>query len=145
VNFNVGFPGIPDNTVCIYLVNLFTGNFVFTDSITQVSTGYYLYYRVDTLHIYALNDSQLAVTGFCSNLLDTVKFKAYVSSAYTATVDTIVGDSVTNVGQILCRPLDTVNGSMLKYFSDTTNNLHIQLNVFSDTGATLHIGTAVKL
>ena len=144
VNYNWGFPGIQDSSVCLYLVDLFKGKYVFIDSVTQVSTGYYIFNQVDTLHIYALSSTQLAVTGFCSNPFDTVKFQAYVSSAYVATTDTIVGDSLTNQGQVLCRLLDTINGTMTSFFSDT-GVLQISFTVYSDTGATTHFGHAQKI
>lgn len=141
VNYNWGFPGVPNNSICFYPVDLFKGTYLFNDSVYQVSTaGYFVSFSVKTLNIYPYSQTKMAVTGFC-NFIDTVKFTAGVT--YVATTDTLVGDSLTNRGQILCRAVDTITGTITKDRVDSSV-LHVAIIVYSDTGATSHVGTAKK-
>jgi hypothetical protein len=53
-------------------------------------------------------------------------------------VDTTVGK-----GQLFCRPVDTVNGSLQRDLADTVG-LKIAFTVISDTGTRVHYGTATR-
>ncbi|NCX94894.1 MAG: hypothetical protein EBX41_00545 [Chitinophagia bacterium] len=140
VNFNWGFPGKPDNTVCFYPTDLFTGTYIYTDSVYTSPDNYFLYYRIDTLHFIAQSQTKVAVTGFCL-LRDTLRLTA--DKSYIAAVDTLIGDSTTNRGQYWCRIKDTVSGTILNSRLDTM--LHVSFQIISDTGTTLHIGKAKKI
>lgn len=137
VNYNWGFPGIPDNSICYYPTDIFRGNWLYTDSVYQQSSGLFLYTREETLRVYALSKTTLAIQGFCA---DSLKMTA---TGYLANVDTIVGDTLTNRGQLWCRLQDTVNGTVS--YSRIDSMLHVSLTVISDTGITNHIGKARKL
>ena len=140
VNYNWGFPGKPNNTVCFYPTDVFRGSYMIKDTVFQVSTGYILYSDSFVLQVYALSHTKIAALGFCS-AADSLKLTAGLS--YIATLDTLVGDSVTNQGQFWCRLRDTVSGTM--YDSPIDSLLHINFQIVSDTGITTHIGTGKKL
>ena len=141
-NDNWGFPGIPDNTVCIYPADLYVGKYVFHDSVSLQSTGLPIFVDTFILTFHKINNSRLAVTGFCANG-DSLFITA--APTFLASVDTTEGDSVTNWGQSLCGVADTINGSFVKdrVFDSL---MYLSLQVASDTGVvTLHIGTAKKI
>lgn len=142
VNYNWGFPGKPDNSICFYPTDLFKGTYLFIDSVYQSSTGYFLYEDSITLNFYPIDGShtRLAVIGFCGT--DSLLLTAGVGS-FTASVDTTLGDSLTYRGQRWCRILDTVNGTILNSRIDTL--LHVNLQIISDTGITTHVGKARKI
>ncbi|XZF12475.1 hypothetical protein ACTHGU_11840 [Chitinophagaceae bacterium MMS25-I14] len=141
VNYNWGFPGVPDNSVCFYPTQLFSGTYSFKDS---VYTPDERLARIDSfvLQLNALTHSQFSVSGFCTSG-GALNFTA--SRYYSATVDTTVADSSTGVyGQIFCSIADTVNGTFTK--SHTNDSIFtVSLTVISDTGTTTHRGTAYKL
>jgi hypothetical protein len=136
VNYNVGFPGKPDNTICFYPNDLFVGKYFYIDSIFQ-SDLTYTYSRIDTLYISSVSHTALRVIGFCAPG-DTLRLTAGIT--YVANLDTTIG-----TGQPLCRPQDTVSGTISKNLADTGAILHVYFQVVADTGTTLHIGTAKKL
>jgi hypothetical protein len=141
-NYNWGFPGIPDSTVCIYPTDLFAGKYQFIDSVFLQSNGYFIFVDTFTLTFYKLSLTKLGVTGFCSTA-DT--FYLTAGADFVATVDTLEGDSITNQGQKFCVLGDTVNGTFTKdRIFDSL--MYLSLQVISDTGAiTNHIGTAKKI
>lgn len=143
VNYNVGFPGKPDNTICIYPSDVFTGTYIFRDSVFHTSDNIFLFYDSVVISINpASYPSKISLTGIC-NSGGVLKLTA--SPTYLATVDTTIGDeTVINRGQPLCRLQDTVSGTIFRDRIDTTL-LHITLQVASDTGMTTHIGDARKL
>ena len=139
VNYNWGFPGKADNTVCFYPTDLFKGSYLFRDSIYRDT----LFIRYDSfiLNMSAQSHTKITVGGFCMNGNQIV---LTAGPTYVATVDTTVGDSTTlNLGQIMCRTQDTVSGTISKDRIDSTL-LHITLQVVSDTGTTTHYGSARK-
>ncbi len=140
VNYNWGFPGKPDNTICFYPTDEFKGQYVFIDSVYSMSgstDGNFLYAIIDTLHIYARSDTTMVIYGFC-NPYDSMRLHAR-GLTFTATVDTTVGDSLTTTqGQLFCRIQDTVNGTI--FYSRADSMLHINFTVTSDTGLSAHIG-----
>lgn len=142
VNYNWGFPGKPDNTICFYPKDLFVGNFLYVDSVYITASNTFIYSDSLVLHIYSTpgSNSKIAVLGFCSGG-DSLKLTA--GATYTATVDTLIGDSVTARGQRWCRVKDTVSGTIFDSRIDTL--LHINLQIISDTGITTHMGKAKKI
>jgi hypothetical protein len=141
VNYNWGFPGKPDNTLCFYPKDLFVGNYLFVDSVYIPARGLFIYSDSIVLHIYSTpgSNSKINVIGFCGG--DTLKLTA--GQSFIATVDTLIGDSLTYRGQYWCRKVDTVSGTIFDSRIDTL--LHINLQIVSDTGITTHIGKAKKI
>jgi len=146
VNYNWNFPGLPDNTTCIYPSDLFKGNYTFTDSIysmdqifdsTRILTTY-------SLQVIPVSKTALRIVGFCGNT-DSLRLSAERSS-YRANVDSTiqVTDTTFDYGQFFCRSLDTVSGIITKDRNDSTK-IMFELKVVSDTGVNYHKGTAIKL
>jgi hypothetical protein len=140
VNYNWGFPGIADNTVCFYPTDIFKGVYEYHDSVFFKSSGFFI--RADTflLTINRHSNSKFSVIGFCASG-DSLLLTA--GANYIATVDTTLGDSTTTIrGQALCSTADTINGVLNK---DRLNDSIIYINfvVASDTGViSTHVGTA---
>lgn len=139
INYNWGFPGIPDNSVCIYPVDSFVGQWALTDSVFHSdSTFNYLATRnlsflstEDTLH------SHLKIMGFCSNNLPLF---ATADKYGHAAIDSM--DSQ-NAGQFFCTSTDTVTGNFQFLFT-TKDTMIVRLNIVgSDAG--FHKGIAHKL
>jgi len=140
VNYNVGFPGKPDNTICIYPTDLFRGTYLVKDSIYKDDT---LFIRADSflMTIQALSQTKLSMTGFCPSG-SSLSMTAGIS--YIATIDTNVGDTTTrSIGQTFCRIQDTITGTLTRDLVDTTK-LRINFQVVSDTGVTSYLGHAMK-
>lgn len=139
VNYNWGFPGKEDNTVCFYPTDLFQGVYELHDSVFFKSTGFFISADTVILTILRSSSTKMTVTGFCP------AGGALIMSAGTnflATVDSLIGDSTTIRGQYFCIGGDTVSGSFIKdRISDSI--FYINLEVAADTGiTTTHIGTA---
>ena len=139
VNYNWGFPGKPDNSVCFYPTDLFQGVYELHDSVFLTSNGYYVFADTLVLTINKHDNIHIGVIGFCSSG-DSITMSA--GSNYLAVVDTVITDSLAKYGQQLCGIADTVYGTITK---DRINDsiLYINLFVASDTGViTNHLGTA---
>ncbi len=138
VNYNWGFPGIPDNTLCFYPTDVFAGKYLFRDSV-YLQTGYiFIFADSIVLTIKKLSDSQMSVFGLCPNG-DSLLMTA--TPLFTAYVDTLVGDTLTNWGQSFCGSKDTINGTISQNRIDSV--LTINFQVISDTSViTLHTGHA---
>jgi hypothetical protein len=146
VNYNWGFPGVPDNTICIFPSDLYKGTYSFTDSIYDYNEvlDSNLSKNIYTLQVFAISKKHLAVTGFCNN--DTLFFTAG-RTTYSASADSIfkLNDTTKAFGQPFCRILDTLSGTITKDRFDTTNTkIKFNWKVVSDTGTYYHKGTAVK-
>jgi len=142
VNYNWGFPGKPDNTLCVYPTDVFKGKYVFVDSVYSLAgltSGDFVYQIIDTLYFYPISHTKMFVTGFCGSMLDTIYLTAL---SFNATIDTLAGDTLTTYqGQIpFCRIKDTVNGTI--FYSRIDSLLHFSLQVNSDTGLSSHTGKA---
>jgi hypothetical protein len=141
VNYNWGFPGKPDNSVCFYPTDIFKGVYQYHDSIFLTSTG--LFVRADTLTlmITKVNSTKFTIAGFCPS---GATLSLTAGANYTATLDTAIGDTTTAIrGQQLCGVADTVNGTLTK---DRLNDsvMYINFLVASDTGVyTSHVGQAL--
>jgi hypothetical protein len=141
VNYNWGFPGKPDNSVCIYPTDRFVGSYLVHDSVYVASSGLFLSADSFIMNINKASLSKLIVSGFCANG-NTLMLTA--GRTLIATVDTTVGDTLsTNRGQIFCATQDTVTGTIVRDFLDASL-LRINFQVVGDTGTTFHVGKAVK-
>lgn len=141
INYNHGFPGTPDNAVCVYPTDVFRGTYRLRDSIfnEEFELDTVLEYTV-TLHQSSL--TKLRMSGFCLNG-DSVRLTA--DRFYKAGVDStlLMPDSVLVEGHIFCRFIDTIMGSVTKY-KDDSNKIRINFTIASDTGRNYHIGTGIK-
>ncbi len=138
VNYNWGFPGIPDNTVCFYPTDVFAGKYLFKDSVYLQSGYLFIFADSIILTIKKLTDSQMCIYGMCPNG-DSILMTA--TPLFTAYVDTVIGDSVTNWGQSYCGSADTIVGSISQNRIDSI--LTISFQVASDSGIiTMHTGSA---
>jgi hypothetical protein len=138
VNYNWGFPGKPDNSVCFYGPDLFRGSFSYRDTILKPDgtidsprSG-----QAYTLNIYGLDTSRAILLGLCPGG-DTLYLHA-PRTGFRASLD-----SSTVKGQRLCRTQDTVSGLLLRELSDTSR-LSLSFTVYSDTAVNLHRGTAYR-
>ncbi len=140
VNYNWGFPGKPDNSICFYPTEVFKGSYLLEDSMFDVNyifTGM----RTITLNIQANDYTKLTITGFCN---DNSSLQFTADKFFRASADTtIFVDSVKMGGQLLCRPVDTLSGLITTSRGNDTS-IRINFTVISDTGISYHIGTAIK-
>lgn len=141
VNYNWGFPGKPDNTICFFPSDIFSGTYLFIDSVYLAASGLFIYTQAETLQVSKQSKTELLISGLCSNG-NTLRVTAH--SDFTATIDTTAGDTTTlNRGQLLCRTQDTASGTFT--YSRIDSLLHIQFQVVNDTGITTHMGKARKI
>jgi hypothetical protein len=136
VNFNWGFPGKPDNSICFYPTDIFKGTYQMIDSVYNLRDGFFMTANPVTLRLFALSKKKLALVGFCG--LDTIRFTA--TPTYVATLDTLIGDSLTIRGQYWCRMQDTVNGTIS--YNRLDSFLYVNLIVTSDSGEANHTARA---
>jgi len=143
VNYNWDFPGTPDNTVCFYPADGFKGKYGFIDSVFNAADNKFIKAINYTLYFGPRGKQKFAVSGFCSNT-DSVFFTSnrYYKSLGDTTVRYNV-DTATGAGQLFCRVQDTLTGSIDR-IGTNDSFFNISLRVVSDTGITLHTGTAVK-
>lgn len=140
VNYNWGFPGVPDNTLCFFPSDIFNGTYLFVDSVYQASTGFFILTQTQTLQVVKRSQSKLEVFGLCG----TGSLFITAHSNFIATIDTTVGDTtIFNRGQLLCRTQDTAAGTIT--YNRIDSLLHISIIVVSDTGITTHTGKARKI
>jgi hypothetical protein len=141
VNYNWGFPGKPDNTICFYPSDLFKGTYKFFDTVYNSQTDLYLSADSLTLFISKISSTQIGIEGLCNSNRMLVMT---AGATYQATIDTTVGDSLTqHPGQFFCRTQDTVTGTFTRDKVDSTL-IYVDMTVRSDTGSTLHRGRAIK-
>jgi hypothetical protein len=135
VNYNHGFPGIEDNSVCIFPSDPFVGTYRFLDTVIrpEIDTSYP---AAITFRIVKITDSAFAFTDFCGSSGRQWTFTA--NRYYHAITDTVVGPGK----QLMCRDADTLSGSLDYRTGDSS--LYIIFNVISDTGFAIHQGTAYK-
>ncbi len=138
VNYNWGFPGKPDNSICIYPVDSFLGSWFFTDSIYLPD---YTLQSVETrtLLFKATEDSvfrHLTIQGWCNNFTIYVTANKYMM----AYVDTLVEGSP---GQFICTATDTLSGYLNKS-TGTDSTMEINFTISNEAGTTFHQGTAVR-
>lgn len=136
VNYNWGFPGIPKDSVCFFPTDVFSGTYLFKDSIyTPANADSPALVISYTLNLYRLTKVNFRMTGFCSGG-DSLHFTA--DRYYKA-----YGDTTALTGQTFCNILDTLSGTMTKDMTNDTT-MYIDFTVVADTGTTFHRGTAFK-
>lgn len=141
VNFNHGFPGTPDSSVCFYPKDVFAGSYLVEDSIFNTE------FELDTVlqktfTFIALNNSNLKLNGFCPTG-ESIFFTA--DRFYKAQSDSMFfQDSTFIPGQLICNTNDTLIGTINKIEGDT-QKIRINWTISSDTGVNFHIGTGQKI
>ena len=134
INYNVGFPGIEDNTVCIFPSDPYAGQYTFQDSVYSedevAMPGATINFQVN-----AVSQSGLAIRNFCGNGNELL-FTA--DRYFRAASDSIIGQGT----QLMCRSADTLSGTLEYRAYDSS--LYIDFKVVSDTGTSTHKGRAYK-
>ncbi len=142
VNYNWGFPGIPDDDICIYPVDSFLGAWIFTDSVS-IEGGDSIQVQTKMLQFTSTEDTVLthmAMTGLCG------PSAIYVTANKhgLASVDSL---SEMMAGQFFCNETDTLTGTII-FNTDTlaapTGILLINFSVSSTEGILHHRGTAIR-
>jgi hypothetical protein len=144
INYNRGFPGKPDNAVCIFPVDSFLGTWLLTDSMFRPN-GDTIGVQQKTLSFVATEDSVLrhiAMNGWCNNGLAVYLTANKYSFAH---VDTLLEGSA---GQLNCGSgADTLSGN-LRLNADTAiatpGTLMLEFTVSGSEGTVIHRGRAVK-
>ncbi len=134
VNFNWGFPGIPDNTTCIYPSDLYKGQYMFYDSTMDLS-GIKFFADSFLIDVIALDSNRMQFAGFCPSKLISVKSNRFLRF----TVDTLVG-----TGQSFCNPTDTISGFGQKQLLGDSTRFTFEYEVFTPSGYEKHAGVAIK-
>ncbi|WP_162903193.1 hypothetical protein [Taibaiella koreensis] len=136
VNYNWGFPGTPDSTICTYPVDSFLGAWVLTDT-AFFPDGTVQGSQTRNLVFTSTEDTvkrHLSVSGWCGN---TMPFLVTADKYKKAVVDTLL---VGSPGQYICNNTDTLSGG-LRQGNDT---LLIDFTI-TNAGSTLyHKGVAVR-
>jgi hypothetical protein len=134
INYNVGFPGIEDNSTCIYPSTPFVGNYSFRDSIYNNANELVI---GDSIHftITVRDSCRFSLQNFCSNV-NSLKFTA--NRYYRAEADSIIGAGT----QLMCRIQDTLSGRM--EYRNTDSSLYLEWAIVSDTATNWHKGRAYK-
>lgn len=135
VNFNRGFPGRADNSVCYYPADAFEGSYRFEDSIYD-GTQKLLSVQSINFNITGKDRIRFDLNGFCPAGSPSIAFTA--NRALRAEADTNALK-----GQLLCRSLDTVSGFLTMPLFDSSS-IRFSLIVISDTGTVYHQGTAYR-
>lgn len=143
-NYNHGFPGIPDNSVCVYATDFFEGAWIWVDSIYDADMNFQQRQtRNLSFSPLSLNEdslrTRLTVAGFCDN--NTI-LKIRANKYASALTDTLVAG--TNGGQIFCNTTDTVSGYFKRTNDTLTQSMNIILTENKPSGVFYHKGLAVK-
>jgi hypothetical protein len=134
VNYNWGFPGKPDNSICIFPAQIFVGTYLFKDSVLD-NLGIYLPFDSSILTITKTNDSLVKINGQCKNSL---QLNAKVNKNYR-----LILDSIQYNGQVFCNNTDTINGYIQK-LNPFDSILTYNYNVINATTTIIHKGTLIK-
>lgn len=134
LNYNWGFPGIADNSLCIYPSTIFSGNYFYHDTVYDVS-GTVLGQDSFMIQISPVDTSKVHITGFCgSNILTATTDKYYKLRL----------DSTFTDGQHLCNNNDTITGEGNKKGFTDTSTMKLSYQVRDASGVYFHGGTAIK-
>lgn len=134
VNYNWDFPGVPDNSVCIYPAQLFKGSYFYRDS-TLDANGNVVKRDSFNITIAQLDTVKVSVSGFCSSV-----FSAKTNRFFRLTLDSILGP-----GQEYCGNNDTIMGKGSKAGISDTSFIRFDYQIDTDTGLIFHVGTATKI
>ncbi len=134
VNFNWDFPGIADNTVCIYPSDIFEGNFKLYDT-TINDLDSVLKTDSFNIEISKVDTTKLTLSGFCGTKIFTAKANRYMKFEL---------DSIISFGQSFCNSTDTIIGNgYRKTFADTAS-FYFNYLLQTPTGIEKHKTFAIK-
>jgi len=133
INFNWGFPGVPDNSQCFYPADVFVGNYIWQDS-TVNDDGIVLTFDSVFATINKIDSTRFEITGRCN-----ADIQLTASRFLTFFIDSVQGD-----GQIFCRPTDTIIGNGSKIGVSDTTTFFMNYIVLTDTGTTKHKAKFIK-
>lgn len=134
INYNVGFPGVEDNSVCLLPSTPFIGNYRFRDTFYNNAEELFVGDSIN-FSIRAIDTFRIKIKDFCANGSE-LGFIA--NRYYRAESDSIIGNGT----QLMCRTADTLSG--LVEYRTTDSSLFIEWTVVSDTGIFKHKGRAYK-
>lgn len=135
INYNHNFPGIEDNSVCIFPSGPYVGEYAFVDSVFYPDVDTAVLFPLINFNVSSRNDTQVYVNNFCSG----GQQLAFSTNRYYRAVS----DSVIAPGkQLMCRSLDTLSGTM--EYRPADSSIYLEFTVVSDTGITTHKGRAYK-
>jgi hypothetical protein len=134
INYNFGFPGIEDNSVCIFPSTPFAGLYSFRDSIYNSAEEFILGDSFN-FSISTIDSFRFVFNNFCAN---TNQLRFVANRFYRAESDSIIGAGL----QLMCRNVDTLSGRL--EFRPSDSSLLIEWSVTTDTGIYKHRGRAYK-
>lgn len=134
INYNWNFPGVPDDSVCVFPAQIYTGTYFYRDSIYN-TTGLLLDQDSFYVTFNQVDTTRLQITGLCPGLILTAKANRY----YHFNLDSIAGN-----GQFFCAGTDTIMGGGSKTDLWDTTHIHLNYEVHTDTSILVHSGTAIK-
>lgn len=134
INYNRDFPGIEDNTTCIFPADPFVGNYTFEDSVYIDGIEGSIPNGSISFSIVKKDSIRFELKDYCSSR--NLAFTA--NRFYHAGTDTLLTKGV----QLYCRDLDTLQGTLDYRGSDSS--LFIEFTVKSDTLTAVHRGRAYK-
>ncbi|HTO14720.1 MAG TPA: hypothetical protein VLZ83_03070 [Edaphocola sp.] len=143
INYNDSFPGVPNNSVCIFPTDLFEGNWHFQDSVFTPD-GTFLNSETYILTFTAKDPSQdslkrkLTLTGLCPSVNINLSANRYG----LALTDTLI--PYTDGGQFFCQNTDTISGQFKVIRDSLNNNMKINFTIHAPDNQFLHIGKAIK-
>jgi hypothetical protein len=120
VNFNWGFPGKPDNSVCIFPAQVFAGTYKLYDSITSNNAAT-IFNDSSTISLVRINDSTLTLSNHCAGnnyvVRATKTLQFYVDSSTMLGAPFCNGDTIAGLARKL-----NINDSIVTYTYDLNNN-----------------------
>jgi hypothetical protein len=134
INYNHGYPGVEDNSICIFPSSPFVGTYKYQDSIYDIGNELFLGSSRE-FSISTIDSFRFSVNNFCGNA-NQVRFTA--NKYYRAASDSIIGAGT----QLMCRDLDTMSGTLEYRASDSS--LYLEWKIVSDTGVNTYKGRAYK-
>lgn len=140
INYNWGFPGIPDSSVCIYPVDPFLGKWQLVDSVFH-SDSTFNYVDTQTITFESTDDTlheHLKITGLCNG--GNTFLTATANKYRQATIDSMDNHTA---GQLFCSPTDTISGEFQFLFS-AKDTMSVRLTVLGSNSG-YHKGFAKKL
>jgi hypothetical protein len=133
VNYNWGFPGIPDNSTCIYPADIFKGNYIWRDTVVN-DLGAAVSYDSVFATVNKLDSTRIEISGRCGYDL-----KLSANRFLIITIDSLAGN-----GQQFCQPNDTIMGNGFKVSTSDTNTFRLNYTIVSDTGTSTHESFFIK-
>ena len=134
INYNWDFPGIADNSTCIFPAQIYKGSYLFHDTITN-NLGEFISKDSFYITLLQVDSTRLTISGFCGN----DQYLAKATRFFKFTLDSLVGN-----GQVYCNNKDTIAGGGSKIGIQDTTSIQMIYQLQTDTGVVFHKGTAFK-